>query len=806
MKNSISLLFALIIATSMLLSGCGPGSGIPAIRDTYEPAWSPNGGLIAFSHHGDIWTVPVAGGQATQLTQEPGQENWPEWSADGNHLYYLAGGEIKRLPITEPMAAEAVVSAEQPITRYSLSPDGNRIAFISGGLLMISVDPHSGQAQTVEGLPRLSNNSIDWTPDGELVAITARSEYSHRNYLYLADLDTGVAGEVGYIDAMAYLPRISPDGQLVACSFLGQNHDLWVMPCLPVGGIGRDFRRQLTHWEEDETAPDFSPDGRRVVFQSSHLKHSDLYLMDLAEGSTPAIINISGKQYLKPTGRLRLRVFDEETKEPMAARYIIRDSDGKGYAPPDAFFHLQSGSGGGGWFHYESEMQFELPVGKYTVIVQRGIEYEPKETTWEHKETSRKIDLTLKRWVDMAEEAWYSGEDHIHANYGGTLHKGYFYISPEEISLAGQAEDLNVANVMVANWGGPRVFDRKHFTGKPHVLSTDENIVYYSQEFRNSASFGHLIILKLRELIEPMMTGFHGSIYPAAWPANVEIAREAHARGGFVTYPHPYSKGGVYDQVPWGAFELPVDAALGEIDAMSFMGYWIDKEVNTGWWYRMLNCGIRIGPSAGNDVFINRLNSQPIGGDRSYVKLPGGLDYDSWVEGLRSQRCFVTNGPMIEFQVNGQAPGSRIKTDRDAIRIKIRASARSFNPISHLELIVNGKVRGTGKIKSDGRNAVLETSLRLNQSSWVAVRIKGPRPKHLVDNMLFAHSAPIYVYIGEEEIAVKEDARFLRNWCREVFERVDGQNLWYGDEHRRQVKAVYDEAQAYYNRIIKIGQ
>jgi hypothetical protein len=220
----------------------------------------------------------------------------------------------------------------------------------------------------------------------------------------------------------------------------------------------------------------------------------------------------------------------------------------------------------------------------------------------------------------------------------------------------------------------------------------------------------------------------------------------------------------------------------------------------------MLNCGIRIGPSAGNDCFVNRISSMPIGGDRSYVKLPGGLDYDSWVEGLRSQRCFVTNGPMIEFLVNGEAPGSEIKSDRRTIRIKVAASARSFHPMSDFELIVNGEVRGRAEPSADGKTAVLNTSLNLSHSSWVAVRVKGPRPEHLVDRQLYAHSAPVYVYLRDEQIAVREDARFLRDWGREVFKKVDRQNLWYGDEHRSRVKEVFDRADTYYGRIMKIGR
>ncbi len=33
-----------------------------------NPAISPDGGNVVFSHRGDLWSVPVEGGLATQLT------------------------------------------------------------------------------------------------------------------------------------------------------------------------------------------------------------------------------------------------------------------------------------------------------------------------------------------------------------------------------------------------------------------------------------------------------------------------------------------------------------------------------------------------------------------------------------------------------------------------------------------------------------------------------------------------------------------------------------------------------------------
>ena len=74
-------------------------------------ALSPDGQTIAFSHQGDLFTVPATGGEARQLTTHPGQDTRPVWSPDGKQLAFASdregqfdiylidkeGGEPKRL-------------------------------------------------------------------------------------------------------------------------------------------------------------------------------------------------------------------------------------------------------------------------------------------------------------------------------------------------------------------------------------------------------------------------------------------------------------------------------------------------------------------------------------------------------------------------------------------------------------------------------------------------------------------------------------------------------------------------------------
>lgn len=104
----------------------------------FTPAWlrdvaiSPDGTQVVFCYKGDIWSVPVTGGQATRLTTMPSYESCPVWSPDGssiafasdrngtNDVYVMSskGGNAKRLTYNS--------AAEIP---SSFTPDGTKVLY-----------------------------------------------------------------------------------------------------------------------------------------------------------------------------------------------------------------------------------------------------------------------------------------------------------------------------------------------------------------------------------------------------------------------------------------------------------------------------------------------------------------------------------------------------------------------------------------------------------------------------------------------------------------------------------------------------
>src|ERR671931_657257 len=73
----------------------------------------------------------------------------------------------------------------------------------------------------------------------------------------------------------ARTPDISPDGRLVAFSYLG---DIWVVEA--IGGVARP----VTLHEAHDVYPVFSPDGRQIAFASNRFGSYDVFVVPATGG------------------------------------------------------------------------------------------------------------------------------------------------------------------------------------------------------------------------------------------------------------------------------------------------------------------------------------------------------------------------------------------------------------------------------------------------------------------------------------------------------------------------------------------
>ncbi len=146
-----------------------------------------NGREIAFSYAGDLWTVPVEGGQARRLTSHIGYEMFARYSPDGKTIAFTAeydgnrevyrmpaeGGEPVRLTYTSTNSRDDLGDRMGPNNMVlTWSPDGRKILYrnrigdgFSGKLWTVS--PDGGMP---EEIPLPEGGFSSWSPDGKKLA------------------------------------------------------------------------------------------------------------------------------------------------------------------------------------------------------------------------------------------------------------------------------------------------------------------------------------------------------------------------------------------------------------------------------------------------------------------------------------------------------------------------------------------------------------------------------------------------------------------------------------------------------------
>jgi hypothetical protein len=282
-------------------------------------------------------------------------------------------------------------------------------------------------------------------------------------------------------------------------------------------------------------------------------------------------------------------------------------------------------------------------------------------------------------------------------------------------------------------------------------------------------------------------------------------ALEARKQGGLVSYVHPVSASADVFDSNLGAKEMPVGTALGAVDAIDILPF---GEAAYELWYRFLNCGFRITPGAGTDVFTNYrgVNSIP-GGARQYVEVGSAMNWDRWIERLREGRDFVTTGPLLAFTVNGEPVGAVLKPPAgQPYRAKLVADVTSRVPFDTVELVQNGQVIARKEMAPTG-SFRLEQEVMVEKSCWFAARVSGKPARGVVGNGVpRAHSGAIYVNAGGEPVLIREDVELMIRWCDRLWALLEARNNFGpGDNRERARKMIGQARQHYVEKLTRIS-
>jgi hypothetical protein len=186
-------------------------------------------------------------------------------------------------------------------------------------------------------------------------------------------------------------------------------------------------------------------------------------------------------------------------------------------------------------------------------------------------------------------------------------------------------------------------------------------------------------------------------------------------------------------------------------------------------YYQYLNAGFRLPIAAGTDKSGDDI---PVGSNRVYVSTKGRSDFAAWLAGIKAGTGFVTNGPLLDLDVDGHGPGEEISFDGPRT-VKVRATARSLLPFTTLEIVLNGSpvahvlrlVQANAPV--DGVYTLeTEATVRLERSSWFAARAFADpdiTPRLLPrQSSVFAHTNPVYCLREGQRVREAASIAYLR--------------------------------------------
>ncbi len=526
-----------------------------------------------------------------------------------------------------------------------------------------------------------------------------------------------------------------------------------------------------------------------------------------------------------PAVAVELDVRDVDGR-PVMASFLFRDAQGRVYPSPtrrlapDLYFHAQ--------VYRQTGETVLLPPGVYTVEWTRGPEYVTKKRTITVRpEKEQKESFVLERWAHLAKLNWFSGDHHIHAAGCGHYESPTEGVTPADMMRHILGEDLDVGCVL--SWGPCWYAQKAYFEGKLHPLSTPDYLMRYDVEVSGfpSSHCGHLCLLRLKE------DDYPGTTRIEQWPSwDLPVLKWGKSQGGVVGFSH--SGWGLktedhtlptYEVPPFdgiGADEYIVDVAHDTVDFISTVDTPAPWELNI--WYHTLNCGFRTRISGETDFPC--IYGERVGLGRVYVKLADGkLDFDRWCEGLKQGRSYVGDGKshLIEFKADDLGVGengSELKLDAPRnVRITARASAylepeltpalnelrtrpldaKPYWDIERarlgstrtvpVELVVNGYPVAKQVIAADGTFHDLTFDVKIDRSSWVALRVYPS-----------SHTNPVFVVVGDAPIrASKRSAE----WCLKGVEKCWTQKVKaIRAEEQPAAIAAYDVARAAYKKVL----
>ena len=453
---------------------------------------------------------------------------------------------------------------------------------------------------------------------------------------------------------------------------------------------------------------------------------------------------------------IEITVVDKATGKPVPCRIHLKDPAGKPVkADPLPFWRDH--------FVCPGSVKLDLAAGKYAYEVERGPEWSQAKGVFDAGAGAVRIELS--RIADLRARGWWSGDLHIHR-------------ALEEAELHTAAEDLPVAPV-ITWWNHRNLWANKEIPADP-LQKLEGGRLVRGLAGEDEREGGALLYFNLKKPLA--ITGSKREV-----PSPMKFLLEARSQEGVhIDIEKPF----------W--WDVPIWLASGKVDTIGIANNHMNRSQvmgNEAWgkprdtarlpgahgnglwtqeiYYHSLSAGLRVPPSAGS---ASGVLPNPVGYNRVYVQLEGGLDWSRWWEGLRAGRSFVTNGPLLLATAGGQLPGHVFKEPGE---IEVRAELLGRENVPKIEIVRDGRVVGI----APGR-------VTFTESGWFLVRAVADNEK----TFRFASTAPWFVEIGGKPRVSRASARFFLDWVDERVKRVKVED----PEERKSVLEPHEAARRFW--------
>ncbi|MCL2059382.1 MAG: CehA/McbA family metallohydrolase [Oscillospiraceae bacterium] len=447
--------------------------------------------------------------------------------------------------------------------------------------------------------------------------------------------------------------------------------------------------------------------------------HEDALLYANGEVVAPAFRVIPAERYVT----LRVR---DKNGAPVPVKVHAHGAAGE-YLPPrnrhripnPYWFEDYSADNvrGDHWSTYiDGTAEYLLPLGEVFFEVSKGFETKPQRKRFVIGPETEEIRITLDRVIDWRSKGWVTADTHVH------------FLSPQTALLEGEAEGVNVVNLLASQWG--ELFTNiGDFTGAGEI-SNGEHMVRVGTENRQHL-LGHISLLGYDgAMILPLTTDGpdESALGDPMEMTLTQWAAQCRAQNGLSIIPHfPFPRA--------EAAAAIVSELIDGVETVLLGGPGISPYYLSDW-YRYLNCGYHVAAVGGTDKMSA---GTAIGEMRTYALLDGPLTYQTWKDAVASGRTFATSGALVDMRVENtrldgmeQLPagaarlGGAVQIPAGGARIAVEWDvASAVMPITSLELVMNGET--VDGVKFDG--LIGEKSghfdVNIKDSAWLALRVRG---------------------------------------------------------------------------------